>query len=141
MFVALSAPVCAQLTDLERQGIKDALFVGNMREQDLDFARRALNPPYAFSFVSEAIDHPLATADALLKLHARTREQTPSQVLATVVQEVFAEPVGAIQHEPPLTGLDELAPSLRGPILGLVNWINSTNNEIKRATEKLTPEE
>ncbi len=131
----------AQLTEAEKQGVADALYVGNMRPSDLEFARRPFEDVSRFKLIDDAIDEPLTTADRLMALHADTRSQSASQILATLCQGVFEEPVGAIQHDPPLTGLDSLPADLRGPILGLVNWINSANNAIRKATERLTPEE
>jgi hypothetical protein len=131
----------AQLSDAERQGVRDALFVGNMRESDLGFARSPFSDPYRFAIVDRAIAAPLESADALLGLHGGSAAANAAARLSLLLEAVYREPLGAIQHDPPITGLDELPPDLRGPILGLANWINSATNAIRRATEKLTPEE
>lgn len=141
LLVALASFAQAQLTEAEKKGVSDALFVGNMRPSDLQFARRPFADFLRFKLIDDAIDRPLATADVLMAMHARTKTSTVSQLLAVTVTEVYSEPIGAVQHDPPIGGLDELPPELRGPILGLVNWINSANNAIRRATETLTLEE
>jgi hypothetical protein len=140
LLAAVGTTSHAQLTEQERQGVRDALFVGNLRESDLSFARRPFNDPYRFAIVDRAIDAPLESADALMAFH-RSGAGAASGLLARVVSEVFGEPVGAVQHEPPLTGLEDLPADLRGPILGLANWLASSNNAIRRATANLTAEE
>ena len=141
LFIAVAAAAQPQLTEQERQGVRDALYVGNMREGDLDFPRLPFQDPYRFGIVTRAIQSPLDSADALLALHQGSKAPSAASLLATLMTQVYEEPIGAIQHDPPVSGLDGLPDELRGPILGLANWINSANNEIKRATEGLTPEE
>lgn len=139
--VALASLSSAQLTEEERQGVADALYIGNLRISDLGFERKPFSDPYRMSLVDFALDKPLDAADSLMALHSSTREMTPAMLLAKIIEDVYGEPLEAIQHDPPITGLEELPADLRAPILGLVNWINSTNNEIKRATETLTLDE
>jgi hypothetical protein len=130
-----------QLTDAERAGIRDALYVGNLKESDLLFSRRPFNDPQRLGIVDRAIDDPLRATDEIMSLHQASAGRTASGLLAAMIEGVFEQPVGAIQHDPPLSGLDDLPADLRGPILGLANWINSANNTIRRATDALTAEE
>lgn len=138
-FVLTSVVAQAQLSEPERQGIRDALSIGNMRESDLDFARRPFSELGRIPLIDEALDHPLAAADRLMALHASAEKSPPSVYLQRIIEQVFEQSLTSLQHDPPLTGLESLPADLRGPILGLVNWINSANNEIKRATAELTP--
>ena len=52
LFIAVAAAAQPQLTEQERQGVRDALFVGNMREGDLDFPRLPFQDPYRFGIVT-----------------------------------------------------------------------------------------
>ena len=135
-FMALASLGSAQLTEAERQGVADALYVGNLRISDLGFERKPFSDPYRMPLVDFALDQPLDAADSLMALHAATREMSPAMLLAKIIEGIYEEPLEAMQHDPPITGLSELPADLRAPILGLVNWINSTNNEIKHATER-----
>lgn len=141
--IAISAAcgALAQLSEAEKQGVRDALFVGNLRESDLGFARSPFKDPLRLGIVDRAIASPLESADMLLGLHQSSTSAGASARLMSLIDSVYGEPLGAIQHDPPITGLEDLPADLRGPILGLANWINSANNAIRRATEKLTPEE
>src|SRR6185503_10200167 len=98
----------AQLTSQERQGITDALFVGNLRLSDLQFARKPFADPYRMPTVDLAIDDPLKSADALMMLHAQSAEMSAAQLLAACMIAIDQEPIGAIQHDPPFSGLDQL---------------------------------
>ncbi|MCH8978586.1 MAG: HEAT repeat domain-containing protein, partial [Armatimonadetes bacterium] len=138
---ALASVAAAQLTEAERQGIRDALYVGNLRESDLGFERKPFTDPYRMGIVDRALDDPLGSADSLMLLHERSRGAGVAALLARIVEEVYGQPLEAIQHDPPITGLEQLPEDLRQPILVLMNWIISANNEIRRATRRLTPEE
>jgi hypothetical protein len=142
LVLAVLAPMAqAQMSAQERQGIRDALFVGNLRESDLQFSRRLFDDAHRLGLVDRAIDRPLETADSLLALHSGARSVSGASRVSSLLEAVFEQPLGAIQHDPPIAGLDELAPDLRAPILGLANWINSANNAIRKALERLSPEE
>ena len=141
MLVALTNVAAAQLTEAERQGIKDALYVGNLRVSDLGFERKPFADPYRMGIVDRALDDPLGSADSLMALHAGSRGAGVAALLAQIVEDVYGQPLEAIQHDPPITGLEQLPDDLRQPVLVLMNWINSANNEIRRATRRLTPKE
>ncbi|HXH61764.1 MAG TPA: hypothetical protein VNI20_10455, partial [Fimbriimonadaceae bacterium] len=129
-----------QFSSSERKGIADALYVGNLKVEDLGYAKR----PYAgggYGIVRDGLNKPLETSETLMGLHASAGYASVSTLLTALIAGVYDEPWLAIQHDPPMSGLDDLPDDLRRPILGLANWINSANNEIKHATERLTPEE
>ncbi|MCH7903214.1 MAG: hypothetical protein IH944_01450 [Armatimonadetes bacterium] len=135
--LALACSALGQLTDVEKAGIEEALFVGNMRLSDLNFERKPFTDRYRMAIIDRAIDSPLAFADELMGLHSGAGG-TVSDLLAVAMGRVFEEPIGSIQHDPPIAGLPDLPEDLRGPILTLANWINSANMEIKRAMRGLT---
>ena len=139
--VAISTFSWGQLSEAEMKGLEETLSLGNLRLTDLNFARNPFADQYRFSLVDRAIELPIESANNLMGPHSATAGDTASSLLARVMQSCFEEAPGAIQHDPPVGGLEDLPQSLRVPILGLANWLRSANNEIKEATASLSTEE
>lgn len=131
----------AQLTADERQGIDDALYLGNMRVQDLEFERKVFSDPYRVPLVNLGMDKPIEAADAILALHQTARTTPLSSLIGRANDELFgpsAYPAAAPATVADVAGLPE---EIGKPVAALVNWILYANEEIRQATAGLTPEE
>src|SRR5688500_2743304 len=77
--VCLSA---GQLTPGERQGIVDALFIGNMATADLQYGRRPLYDAFRLPLAKLALEKPLDAADDLMALHSSGPTTVPALLAA-----------------------------------------------------------
>ncbi len=132
----------AQLSRAERQGIDDALYIGNFVETDLQYDRtpQTLAQPLNLSLLG--LQKPLAAADALQTLHARA-DDTLAGVLGTACSDIFEDtaPGGSPAS---LEGVEvgaEVPEPLRRPVMELIGAIADANATIKAATSKLSQDE
>lgn len=141
-FVALSSVGFGQLTQFERKGLDDTLFLGNLAETDLSYARRPANAISHLPLIDLAIDQPIEAANALLALHGRA-DGTLADILATAAGEVFGDHREKV--EAAATTDVEMDPgvpeALRQPLARLIAAVAEANAGVKAATAGLTPEE
>ncbi len=138
----LAVPVAAQLTERERKGIEDTLFIGNMKPQDLEFARRPFNDPYRLGLVNLALDKPLEAADRLMALHSGAKTASLPTVLEAAVIGALGDPKAAAANPGPAGGpIEGLPEGLQKPVAGLMAWVRYANGEVKAALKNLKPEE
>lgn len=145
--VALAAIVPlahAQLTEAERRGVERALFVGNMTLKDLEFERKPFADPGRLELIGLSLDKPLDAADRLMAVHREGLTQRPSRLLATARTLLGGTGSPGVYPEASSTMLNAVPAGL-GPVrpivARLVAAIKASNEEVKRATALLTPEE
>ncbi|AIE88018.1 HEAT repeat domain-containing protein [Fimbriimonas ginsengisoli] len=129
----------AQLTADERKAIGDALYLRNLTTKDLEFVRRSKGSKPVLPSVAEAIDRPLESADALMKLH-RLAGEFPSGTLAVALAQLQAPAFSEVKGAG-ITLPDSVPGALRGPVGELVNAIGAANAEIRAVVAPLSPEE
>lgn len=129
----------SSLTQSERKGIQDALFVGNMTLEDLKFPRLAADPRFQIPFVSQSIEDPLKTADDLMAAHSGTKGKTAVEALATALSWLNGGTVSVSPtSDEPLEGLDAVSAPIRPLVEQLVEAIIHCNGEIREATSRLS---
>lgn len=141
----LSSSVAAspsRLTDAERKGIQDALYIGNFTLEDLKFPRLAAEPRFTTDFVQQSITDPLKTADDLMAAHAGTNNRNAVEALSVAIgwlngSVVSVQPTIATE----LDGLSSVAQPIRSLVGDLVTAIVACNAEIREATSRLSEAE
>lgn len=133
----------AQLAPNERKGIEDSLFIGNLKLEDLKFARKPFQDPLRFKFIDTCLDDPLGSADTLMAWHSSATEGKLSMLAATAFRHSFGELPASKGPVPPgaFTGVWKLPEGMRQVVLDLVAQIQACDAEIKSALSKLSAEE
>ncbi|MBX7133273.1 MAG: HEAT repeat domain-containing protein [Fimbriimonadaceae bacterium] len=133
-----------KLTDAERSGVAEALYVGNMTIDDLAFERKPFTDPYRTNLITLALDKPLDAADALLDLHTEGKTGPLSRLIAVGLQKGLGDPwpvtlTGTVSQAPaaPL----ELPGPLQVPVVNLVVAVLEAQNQVKQATRGLNDAE
>ncbi len=133
-----------QITPTERRGLTDALFLGNLTLDDLNYARRPFNDAYRLPLVNLSLDRPLDAADALLALHEKAGIGSLSAILRLARTDALDQAPAKLLSMPrglPDPALMELPVGVRAPVETLVGALEDANFCIKSATSKLTAEE
>lgn len=134
------ASAIAQLNAGEHQALRDALFIGNMTESDLDFSRTAFGRT-SFPLLSGLVDIPSGGLDQALALEDKAKKFSLSQLIRAISEQGFGDqPITAARTVPKgeLVGVPEEA---KKPVLALIEAISSANAAIRAATAELTQEE
>ena len=138
----LASASFGQVTPGERKAIAQALQVSVLSEEDLGFARQSRAYPFAPPIVGNCLAKPVSAIDSLLGLHERT-DPSLKAFLKQAFTTLYGDPVsGLVASEqvllPPTTTLPE---NLRGVVGDLLSSISYANGKIRKALEKLSPEE
>lgn len=137
--------VSAQLLPGERKGIADALYLRNLKPEDLDFARRSrgevLPPP-----VAAMVDQPLIAADGLMRMHQGANRDAADLLSSAISQLAPIRPPDPDAATPsvdpaPVGKPMRLQATLPAPIVRLAVVMARANAEIAQALAKLTPAE
>lgn len=132
----------AQMTKEERKGLEDTLYIGNLRPDDLNYARRPHDDKYRLGLVNLSIDKPLESLDRLMAIHQESATKKVGELIERSRKELYPE----AKVEPPTLQLlattafppdvpAELAPS----ITKLANAVYAANAYIRKAQSKLSP--
>lgn len=133
----------AQLTADERKGIVDTLYIGNLRIEDLSYARSPFNDSYRAPLIDQCIDKPLEGADALMTLHSRAASGGLAAVLR-LAEGALSDPLSPLSAPPPVTddeGLSELPAPIQPMIRSLLGAMIEANSRVRAASANLSPEE
>lgn len=139
VFVALAAvgSALAQLSSAERDGIRNALTIGNLAETDLHVSASSAAPS---RLGAPMRTNPLDGADALLRLHAAAREPL-GPMLTDALSATYGEKPSRLALRP-LPFVDPRVPApLRIPVGTLVDLLGQASDRIRAALGKLTPAE
>ncbi|MCC7229766.1 MAG: hypothetical protein IT203_05180 [Fimbriimonadaceae bacterium] len=135
---ALAGACVAQLTPEERQGISDALFIGNMMPSDLEGERSSSR----VETIRRAANSPLEAMDALLKLPSTLSQLNLAQILSLIDLDLTKEAASIpADVATPLTIPDEVPAPLRQSVGKLVEAIRHSNSLIRVGLTDLNPEE
>ena len=133
----------AQLTQAEKKGIEDSLFIGNLKLEDLKFAREPFKDPLRLKAIERAIDDPLASADALMAWHASAATGRVSALGLTALLNGFEK--NTVPKPPAVKGAApadwKVPEAIKPVILALVAQIQQCDSDIKASLGSLTPEE
>lgn len=131
VFIALmlvTAQAGAQLTQAERQGISDTLYIANLSTNDL------ARPSTATSVLDEA--------DNLLALHALSANRSVAQLLGQLRTKVYNDPESPdTPTSQEVVVPDEVPEAARPSVQKLVQALLDADEFIRQATSKLSPEE
>jgi len=132
------------LTPVERKGLVDALFIGNMTLQDLRYERKPFADPLRLSLIDLCIDDPVAGADRLLALHGAAGK-SPGQDLRSAMRllgSVGRRSVAGSKASKalPTEGMD-LPPAIRAKVVLLAEAVANASQEVKVAIADLKPAE
>lgn len=142
LWSGLASTAAAQLTDGERQGIVDALYLGNLTLSDLEFERKPFQDRYRLPLVDLSLDRPLEAADALMSLHAKGSRPVPEMLSALRTRALGDPEERLIAPVPVRAGApSNLPPVLVGPVMRLIGAIELANLAVRQATQALTAEE
>lgn len=142
--LAAAALGTAQLSEVERKGIENTLFLGNLKLTDLEFARRPHNDKYRLPLVNLSIDKPLETADRLLSLHSGSINKSVAELLKQARKELYpeAKPTLPSFTDGVATGLPEgFPPEIAASLTKLGNAVAKANAAVRQAQSKLSPVE
>lgn len=137
-------PSFAQLTQDERRGLEDTLSIGNLTIRDLTFERKPFADPLRLALVDLALDRPIEAADRLMALHTEGNTGPISRILTSVCQQALGDTgpftlAATITKAPSVP--PEVPPSLQTPVVNLAMAILEADNQVARATERLTLDE
>ncbi|HVL39071.1 MAG TPA: hypothetical protein VM328_06740, partial [Fimbriimonadaceae bacterium] len=116
----------------ERKGIEDALYIGNLTPQDLQYERMPFHPPFLSRSIETAIARPLEGADLIMSFHERARRDEALLGLEDVR-------FGVVSSRPTLP--PSLPAALRGPVGDLVGAIAAANADVQKALSRLSAAE
>jgi hypothetical protein len=144
LLTLLASIVIAQsggLSEAERSGLKDALFLGNMTFQDLQFERKPFSDPLRLSLVDICLDDPIVGADRLLSLHAATGA-SPAQDLRAAMRLLGAVGKRSSGQANAVKARAEeglgLPPAIRERVVALAEGVALASLEVKLAIADLT---
>lgn len=139
--VALPGLLWSQLTERERKGVEDSLFIGNFRLDDLKFERKTTRDPSRMEMIVQAIDDPMQAADRLSALHLSSASASLAALSASA-NRAHGTLVGAL---PPMAPASEsvtaLPEALRPVLIDLASRMASADQVVRTALKNLTPEE
>jgi hypothetical protein len=135
--IACSPIAAAQLSPAERQGISDALYIGNMSATDLDADRSSSRN----QIVRDSINHPLDSVGTIAGLRQIAAKRDLAQILDYLRKEGYSDPGAVPEPVADIPVPDDIPERLRPSIKRLLGQLQVANNLIKKATEKLTAEE
>lgn len=135
---ALAGACVAQLTPEERQGISDALFIGNMAPSDLTGERSSSK----VETIRRAANSPLEAMDALLKLPSTVSQLNLAQILSLIDLDLTKDSVSIpADVATPVAIPDDVPVPLRQSVGKLVDAIRHSNSLIRVGMIDLTVEE
>jgi hypothetical protein len=144
-FAVLASVALAQgepgLTLVERKGLEDTLFLGNLNFEDLNYSRRIFNDPRLLPAVALAIDRPVDALEGLMGDHQTAAKASPQRVLANALGAIGVKPVA-----PTLTVINPIFPAgmpkeLQGVVTRLVSALVTANQAVRRGQKDLKPAE
>ncbi|MCW5936130.1 MAG: HEAT repeat domain-containing protein [Fimbriimonadaceae bacterium] len=129
-----------QLSAAEKQGLADAMLVGNLRPVDLKYSRQPFQDKHRMPLVAQALGDPLATADTLLAVPGELEKQGLDQIVRQALA-MAGKPVGPTRPAPEPAAVNSLPVGLREPVGQLVAATQRSDVEVRAALAKLTPSE
>ena len=134
--------VRAQLSPVERRGLIEALYLGNLTEDDLKSVRRpATFEPLSLPLVNLAVDDPIEAANRLLAIH-QSGHGSLAQALRTACGSGFGDPTDLKTSVPhPLPVPDSVPLRLRPAVSQLAADLEEANSTVRVALSKLTESE
>ncbi|MBV6458472.1 MAG: hypothetical protein HONBIEJF_01600 [Fimbriimonadaceae bacterium] len=130
----------AQLTEAERKGLADVLYIGNLEERDLNWERKAAPATMRLPFIDRSLDSPIATANSLLVLHAAAGPKSPSALIEQLSSTVFGDqwPRDARILPPMRDELSQVPEAWQRPVMNLAATLADVNEQIRQATSALS---
>jgi len=132
----------AQLTEPERNGLLQALYMGNMNTKDLAYDRVLFHDRWRMGLIDKAIQEPIASADGLMLVHQTALKSNPSDILSLAANMIQRGSRPSMDPVPPVTLPPKNVPTAYRPIVArLVGAIQRANADIHLATSDLRPQE
>lgn len=131
----------AQLTPAERQALVDALYVGNMRLSDLEFARNPFQVARTLPLVQRSIDRPLDAADELMRLHAATKGAPLPVIARNAARTGLSDPAVADAVVSIPVDVSQAPQPMREPLARLIGWIHKSKADVQAVLNELQPED
>lgn len=131
-----------QFTPTENRLLGDALAVGGLSAEDLNFARKSFEPRFGLPLVSKALEKPLnGLADSMEFQSAPSSDA--AKLLRVVVEKIFAEPIKPPSETSPqpIKSLGVVPLELREPVQSLFEAVRQSQVDVRTALSKLTPVE
>ncbi|MBL8065110.1 MAG: HEAT repeat domain-containing protein [Chthonomonadaceae bacterium] len=135
--------VQAQLTEQERDGIRDVLSIGNLIPADLRFERKVFSDPNRIAWIDECLDDPSRMADEWIDLHKASLDGGAAAVVSLATKRVLRLPpvapgLTAPTASTPIAGVD---PVTLARLRMIVAAMKECDKTIREATSKLSAEE
>ena len=143
LLLGLSVQLSAQLTEAEKKGVEDTLFIGNMSLKDLEFERKPFADPYRLALVNLALDKPLEAADKIMALHGEAKTGPIARILGSGLKEALGD-TWPRELQPTVTSppdVRQVPDALKQIVGNLLTALQEANNQIRMATSKLSPQE
>lgn len=139
---AVAGSALGQLTEVERKGLVDTLFIGNMNLKDLDFARRPYEGPFRLPLVNLSIDNPLEASTRLFDIHTKAGKAGASELISMASAELgFTAGSAVVAPSSADVFPLELPKELVEPIRRLGIAVALANAFVRTAQAKLKPTE
>ncbi|MCU0315999.1 MAG: hypothetical protein MUC92_05355 [Fimbriimonadaceae bacterium] len=128
----------AQLTQGEKQGVQDSLFIGNMTVGDLLFNRVVHSDPWRMTLVQRSLQDPLTSADEVMLLHQSSRLGKVSDVILRASRIVSPDiEMGSATVRTPVVLQGNLPSRLRPIVVNLATAMATADREISIALSSL----
>lgn len=139
--LSLAAVSPAQLTEDEKKGIENTLFLGNLKLPDLNFARRPHEDKYRLGIVNESIDKPIETLEKLMGIHSGSISKKVPALISQARNELYPAHLPPGPAIPPATAVmpEGMPPELFEIVVRLGNSVAQANNYVRVAQSKLSP--
>ncbi|MBL8048415.1 MAG: hypothetical protein JNJ45_07005 [Chthonomonas sp.] len=137
---ALPALGAAQLTEAERAGLEDALFIGNMRVEELNYERRGFLDRLRPSIIDDAIQRPIETANAVMEMHLVTK-RSMSDMLRAGRQKLVPTQRAIETVTKDMEMFPALPANIRKPFGTLISALQTANADVELALSALGPAE
>lgn len=143
MLASLGSLASAQLTDEEKKGLAETLYIGNLRPADLNFARKPFDDKYRLGLVNLSIDQPLEALDKLMAVHAESATKKVGELIERARKELYPEaklePPTMVALPAPVGLPADLPPDVLASTMKLANAVNLANAYVRKAQSKLSP--
>jgi len=140
LYLAAAFAAQAQLTDAERRGLLDVMYIANLEERDLNWERKVSPATMRLPFIDRSLDAPIPTADALLVLHAAAGPKSPAALMEQASTTIFGDvwPRTARVLPPLQDDLSGVPEAWRKPVMNLAAALADANEQIKQASAALS---
>ncbi|MCE9560170.1 MAG: hypothetical protein K8R88_14625, partial [Armatimonadetes bacterium] len=138
--LGIALPAGAQLMPEEKDALKEALFIGNITEDELKYERVQFKDPFRMRIIDEVLNQPIETADKLMALH-NVAKKSMSDLIRVGRDHIIKNSLQAEVDAPGGSMFPALPESIRASVGILVGGLAQAQVDVQLALSNLTDDE